>query len=278
MRFFKKRTSKLRDMLGGYELPSFPTISMRVLGLLRDPDSEMAEVAEQLQNDPAMLVRVLRTVNAAAYGLHTQISNVNHAVTILGRSRLESIILALSVTDILPVADIPWFDSKRFWSFASLRGNIARQLALRLHAATEVEAFTAGLLQDMAVPLIALAKKESYNAVLDRWGREKDTWLHTLEREAFGFDHTTVGCMMAEEWDMSAYLAEAIADHHKPVGDSRAEPAVMLVSFVRDSDRSEGMDILTSNCREQFGIDPESLSEMLDTATKDAEELAGMLQ
>ena len=68
-----------------------------MLAMLRDPESSMTDIAEQLQVDPGMHVKVLKTVNAAAFGLITRVTNLQHAAKLLGRSRLEAIILSHAV-------------------------------------------------------------------------------------------------------------------------------------------------------------------------------------
>ena len=65
--FLKKRKKnpgkKLRSLLGKFELPSFNATVMKVLSQLRDPDSSIKEIAGQVQIDPGMHVKTLRTVN-----------------------------------------------------------------------------------------------------------------------------------------------------------------------------------------------------------------------
>ena len=92
LNILKKRTKKdgqeLRDLLNGYQLPSFSAAVINVLGLLREPEASMNDIAKQLEIDPGMHVKVLTTVNSAAFGLSTKVANIPHAASLLGRSRL----------------------------------------------------------------------------------------------------------------------------------------------------------------------------------------------
>ena len=188
---------ELRDLLGGYEVPSMPSTAIKLLGLLRDPDVPMAEVASAVEMDPGLTVKILQLINSAAFGLLSEVSNLQHAVSLLGRSRLESLVLAFTAADRIP-ASVDCIQSRQFWGAAARRATLARVLAQHLHAATQAEAFTAGLLQDIAVPLLASKDPEIYSELLSKWHEESDLHLDDLERERFGHDHATVGALMAE--------------------------------------------------------------------------------
>ncbi len=154
---FFKRSQKdpreeLKVLLGDYELQSFPEAVMNVLGMLRDPHSETKDIADQIQMDPGMNIKILRLVNSAAFGLATKVSNLHHAVTILGRSRLESMLLTYAVATTVP-STLGCMDISRFWLASARRACLAKHIAMHLHAATQAESFTAALLQDLAIPL-----------------------------------------------------------------------------------------------------------------------------
>ena len=74
----KNNGQELRDLLSGYQLPSFSSAVINVLGMLRDPESAMNDIAKQLEIDPGMHVKVLTTVNSAAFGLTTKVANIPH--------------------------------------------------------------------------------------------------------------------------------------------------------------------------------------------------------
>ncbi len=178
----KSRNPKedLDDLLEGYEIPSFPTAVMKVLQMLRDPDVEISLIAEELQVDPGMTVRVLQMVNSAAYGSAQKVTDVAHAVTLVGRSPLEAMVISVAVKDIMPGRQQSGFDLDRFWLSSARRASAARLLSHHLHPATSSEAFTSGLLQDIAVPVLADLKGDAYCEIYQRWQNEDDLRLEDL--------------------------------------------------------------------------------------------------
>jgi len=216
--FFKKRSSdtrqELRNMLGNYEIENFPSAVMNVLATLRDPDSSITDIARQIEVDPAMHVRVLRTTNSAAFGLISKVSNIRHAANLLGRSRIEALVLSHAVTNVMSSDDNGCIDNKRFWVNAAQRASLARSIAQRLHPATQIESFTIGLLQNIAIPVLARFRDAEYRKVFEHSSRDRESRLHLLEQESFGYDHPAIGAMMTEVWNFPDYLTRAIAGHH----------------------------------------------------------------
>lgn len=282
LRFLKRRKKDpkeiIRELFGDTELPSFPSTVMEVLGLLRDPESEISEIEIKIEHDPGLSVKVLRTVNSAAFGLTKRVSHVGHAVSLLGRSRLESIVLSLAVNAALPNESESGFDHVGFWKTATRRACLAKLLAHQLHPLTEIEAFTAGLLQDMGIPLLAMKKRSEYIDVYRSWQNNPLSSLEELEHEAFGFDHTEVGAIVAETWELPQYLIDAISGHHTWDGEHHVEEAVQLVSLLRDSSIDDGSATLIEVGGKDFGTDDDLLAQMVEQAIEEANEYYQMLR
>ena len=269
---FWKRSSdpkaKLVDRLGEYELPSFPAAAVSTLGLLRQ-DAPMAEVAESIMTDPGLSVRILRTVNSAAFGLRQKASNLQYAVNLLGRSRVESLVLVAAVGEALPAPDD--FDLRGFWRTAAHRACLARKIAASVSPATELECFTAGLLQDMAVPVLVTSLPGYPGLYSDAIGGDQPG-LPEYERKILGYDHAEIGALMAETWDLPESLIAAIAGHHG-TGDC-APDAVEAVAQVRHGEPSNELEAFRGHCRAHPRLGVLDLDAVIDGASGETAELA----
>lgn len=204
---------ELADALGGASLPSFPAIQMQVLQAIRKDVAPLSRVGDMVMQDPGLSTKVLSTVNCAGFGLKRRVDSVAHAASLLGAARLESVVLAVAVAECLPGRSSQGFQPRRFWRAAARRATTALALADLLHPASRSVAFTAGLLQDMAVPLLATHRSDQYGPLLEAWLADGGS-LEALERSELGWDHAQVALWVSSAWSFPEGLGYAIGGHH----------------------------------------------------------------
>ena len=281
LNIFKKKQidpkEQMKAVLGEYQLQSFPVIVMNALEKVRDADASNPEISDLVATDPGLSVRLLTTVNSAAYALRHKVSNVDHAVSLMGRGELESVLISMAVHEVMPAENIPGFDAHRFWGAAARRAALARGLADLIDPSSRSESFTAALLQDMAIPILAQQRADDYGPVLERW-HANGADLATLEREAFGWDHATVAMWMCDDWGFPDRIAEAIGAHHGTDDDELvALPAVSLVSVLREQDdATSGVEQLIENACENYNLPEEQVIELVDSSFAAAEDISRM--
>ena len=142
----KNPASQISRLIGELNAPAFPGITLKILERLRDPDVDMGSVAEALQWDPGLVAQVLRTVNSAAYGPASEIADVRHAASYMGRAGLEQVVTLLAVKKAIPSTPTKGFTPGAFWLHAGTRAALARQLSDKIHPAQSSAVFSAGLL------------------------------------------------------------------------------------------------------------------------------------
>tara|TARA_R110002126_G_scaffold41590_33_gene121033 strand:- start:5580 stop:6434 length:855 start_codon:yes stop_codon:yes gene_type:complete len=276
---FKKKSpgpvTRLDQVLEAAETPTFPQLTLKILGKLRDVEVDFSEIAESLQWDASLVAKILRTVNSAAYGTAASIVDVRHAVSFLGRAQLEQLVIALAVKDSLPIEASPGFVPARFWQVASFRAALSRTLADKLHPARQAESFTAGLLQDMAVPLLAHAHSEEYGKVLLEWHGSTNRTLEDIEQSVFGWNHAEIGGALGREWCLPASLIDSIQDHHRDdLKDDQVLPAVKLVSHLRETEANVAIEAMIETARSDYGLSPDWTQDALEACAQQAMELA----
>ncbi len=279
---FLKRKNKdpraeLRGVLGEYELPTFSGVVMQTLEMLRDPSATPASIAAVLSADPGLSVRVLKTVNSAAYSLRHTIVSLDKAVALLGMSAVESLILSVAVSSALPSGATQGFEATRFWRASARRAATARALATRLHPATAAASFTAALLQDMAVPVLATERSATYGPLLEHWHNSEDD-LAALEQAEFGWNHPEVATWMCSEWTLPEEMGASVGAHHGVHNDGNRDldcpPAVALVSAIRETDDPKAMEQLVEAVRGECGLPADDIVELLELSFDSADDLA----
>ena len=257
----------IAGVLDGYELPSFSQVVVTALDELADPDVSLGNVAAILQNDPGLSVHLLRLANSASMGLRSSVDSLDRAVAMLGRNQIESILIGRAVTNSISPAS-PLIDERRFWVTAATRAVVAAHLAAVLDPARRSEHFTAALLQDMALPVLA-DHVEGYDTVLAGWYDGTIEDLDRAETDAFGWDHGAVAAYMCQTWGFPENLVASVKTHHTA---DDASPAHLAGGW-HEVDEARGPRLLADRAA-SIGLSDEQITELLDHALSQVHEVA----
>ncbi|MFK5925954.1 MAG: HDOD domain-containing protein [Desulfuromusa sp.] len=268
----KRVTTQLQD----FDIPSFSSAVINLLGKLRNPEISVNDLATELELDPGLHIRVLKTVNSSAFGLSRKVSNIKHAVNLLGRGRLESLVLSVTVKNNLATTQqTAWLDMPQFWKTASRQAAVARILATALHPNTQSDVFTIGLLQNMAIPVLANREGERYHTLYTRWQNEEID-LAEQEMQLFGIDHATLGAQMAEHWGFPESLIMGIGEHHQL--ENQAIPlSVKIAALMKQNPNDDSTAELVQRASQLFDLDSEKLLPLIEQALAQSSELSEAL-
>lgn len=261
---------RLMRVLGDAPIPVLRHSAMAVLTLLRAPDNGMATIARAASQDAALSIAILRRVNSPAAGLRRAVPNVQHAVSLLGRASLESIVVSEMVRDAVPRRSAPGFEPNRFWAAASRRSLIARELATILDPGNAMVAATASLLQDIAVPLLVHRQREHYAPVLQQWHADGGD-LSIREKETFGWDHSNVGEWLCKAWKLPAELTALIGEHHSP---GSCPAPVALVAALGEVPSDDDIDRLVALGEDRCNTPPDVIIRALRLANAPLQDVA----
>lgn len=250
-------------------LPTLPVVAMELLEKTSNPDVEISEIAELIQNDPGLAGKVLKTVNSSFYGLPKPCPSIDRAIGMLGLRAVKSLVLGFSMVNMTNGAD-DGFDMDAFWRRTILASSAARQVVTKAGVGEADEAFAAALFQDMGMLAIFAAEPKAYAPMVSRAG-VYHTRLYEAEQKQWGFNHTTIGAELAERWRMPEQIVASIRYHHNP---SDAPQHLELVQAVALGS------IIARTVIE--GVDGLAFSELLDKASAwfgwNQQDIAGMLE
>jgi HD-like signal output (HDOD) protein len=149
-----KRAEILERVLGTGSVPSMSPLAVRLVEMAADDRSSAQDLANIIEQDPGLTARLLRLVNSPALRRsEDEITNIARAVVLLGLREVRIMALSISLRDTLPLKK-GGQDFHLFWRSSLHRAILARETASRLALATKDEAFVAGLLLEMGLPLL----------------------------------------------------------------------------------------------------------------------------
>lgn len=202
-------------------LPTLPAILRRLNQAVADPEANAARIAGIIQDDPAMMARILKVVNSAAYSSDgTRVVSLQEAVARLGLRGVQNVALSTSVFQTFSGTRTAVFSCEEFWRhsicvgigvnilFEHTRENISGSY-------TPDILHLCGLLHDIGKIIFAHSFQELFAQALER-SKSGNIPLFQAEREMLGSDHGEVGAWLAEKWNLSPEVAEAVRWHHDP--------------------------------------------------------------
>lgn len=269
-----RATGVLDELLDGYSLPSFPRVITRAIERVSGDDADMGAVAEILKDDPGLSVRLLRLVNSASFAPRWPIVDLHQAVMMLGRNQLESMLISMAVNRTLPKGPTPGFESSAFWAAATRRATVAATYANLFDPSRRSENYTAALLSDLALPVLA-DQTPGYVDVLTE-ASDRRVSLIELEDERYGWNHQTIGALICESWEFPSQLTDAVGAHHDPVAASDILPIVKVVATVRDFGDPANREAFLSDVTTTFGLPAVQAAPMLEDALADAAATASL--
>lgn len=211
------------------DLPTLPSVAMELNRMLQDLNTPIDKLVEFLEQDQALVVKLLKLVNSSFYGFKSRIANLRHAVALVGYSTIQNAVVAVSIIDCVKVKNsVDNFNISSFWTHAIGVAVMSRYLAVRTKLVTSEDAFTAGLIHDIGKIVLLNSFPDVFVSLLHTM-REKQISFYAAEREANTCPHTQVGGLLARRWLLPDILVRAIQHHHGTAAQDRANLLAGLV-------------------------------------------------
>jgi HD-like signal output (HDOD) protein len=202
---------------GKVELPTIPRVVERLIAALRDPDVDTRKIGESLAQDPVLSAKVLRLANSSFFAGQRSMASIDAAVAMIGTQALNRLIVACGVSASFKA--IPGIDLRIFWRDALVAATAAGKLAPRLGADAE-EAYVCGLLHATGHLILCQTYPDIANAMFTGFAVMRGAELATIENDAFGIDHPTVGALWVETIGFPQAVADTIRQAAQPLAAS----------------------------------------------------------
>jgi HD-like signal output (HDOD) protein len=200
------------------ELPPFPPIATRLLGVLANEDSGLRGISDLINQDAAFASEVLRMANSPLFGLRSEISTVLQGVAFLGIERVKGLAFTVAIRGYLRRA-LTHDALRRSWRHNLACSLIAEELSGRLFL-DSAQGYTAGLMHDIGrLAFLAAYPKECVN--LFEAAEENLSDVRECERAMFEIDHCEAGCWLVKEWRLPAEFEDYTLRHHEPIATGR---------------------------------------------------------
>ena len=206
-------TGDFAAMFKDVEIPPLPEAVTRLIQEINNPEPDIDRLAELISSTAGVAAKVIQTVNSALFSLKIPVTNVKHAVSLLGIQQIRSITLACAAMEALPQPQSDFFDPEAFWTDSLLQAMLSRSFAKKRFPNQSEDVFTASLLTDVALPVLLCVWSEYYEPVIKEW-RQSPRRLSEIEREHFGWDHAQASAWISQAWGFPEELVCYLAAHN----------------------------------------------------------------
>lgn len=199
-------------------IPLVPTSIMTLQTVISDEKSSSADIKQALRQTPNIAMGVLRIANNLRVSSVPEFSNLEHAITFVGRKTLNDLIL----TETLQEFDFKtnFFAKDDYWQESILTGKICEFLAEKYaRDVSKDEAYIAGCLCNIGKVVSAICFPNITDDVARQTvnPRRPRTWTGG-EDNIRAISHVTLGEIAASLWGFPEYVVHAISYHHSDPG------------------------------------------------------------
>lgn len=198
-------------VVGNKSIPPMPGAAQKAFKLSTDPNAEARDFIDIIESDEALSARVIKIANSVFFDRGHQSKTIEESVTVIGINELRCLLSSTSLAEIFP-SNNPGRQS--MWAHDVATGLISKAISARLGPLDADLAFLCGLMHDIGKLLLMQRASENYSKVF-KMVEENGEDFCRAEEKVFMFTHNDVGQLIAEKWNFSPELADAIASHHQ---------------------------------------------------------------
>jgi len=232
----KLEISKLFEQI--HNIPQVPEVVRVLISQLNDPDANFNDIAKNIEKEQLISLKVLRLVNSAHFGLSKKIGSIDNAVSMLGMTKLKTLVIASGIVNSMP--DIPNFDISTFWSDSFRTATYAKWLAEEAGLEDSDMIFTAGLINGLGTILLYLGDSKAANEIQQHVKAGENRYQYETKR--LGFSSLDVCVELCTRWHFSDELTDTISQSEKPLATDKVSlPAcvVYIARYISESKNSE---------------------------------------
>ncbi len=193
------------------QLPPVLSVIRRLLAVLRDPNSDVADLARLVRADTALAAQTLRLANSPLFARHQRVGSIEEAIQHIGSNELMRMVSTLGARHVvsrdLPIYRVP---ASLHWQHA-LAVAVAGEETAGRYGLDAGAIYLAGLLH--TVGMVAL------NGIALARGlppRPEEVRLREWECEQFGEENPEVAARVMRAWNFPEDLAATVAARYTP--------------------------------------------------------------
>lgn len=210
-------------------LPADLRVLSKLNELLRDPNSELDELAALLRRDVTLAAHIVRISNSASYGGGRSISSIEEAVNLVGFGEILKLVGTATAGRMSESALLCYDISAKLLRDNMLYAAFAAE-ALAVPAGIDPRvAYNAGLLRGVGLMVLDRAGRRDA-ATTPLYSPTRWTDFLSWEKSVFGIASCDVTGTLLDDWGFPAEIANAVRAHYLTQPSDLEQPLAVLLN------------------------------------------------
>lgn len=207
-------TAKEKQILAKVNIPPRPQALMKISQEAKQAEPNIKIIADAISEDAAISAAVLQVVNSAAFRRAKQIESIHQAVMTLGIKRIFPLVKAVALKSALPESS----DLNEFWKSSAMVATACSVYSTLIGRPELTDnAYMLGLFHNAGVPVM-LQSFDDYHDLLIKGITDGWEDISDLEFNKYHTSHTTLGALLAQQWQLPKAMIDVIYYFHDTEG------------------------------------------------------------
>lgn len=260
-KYIKRRMSQL------HRLPAMPAVAVKILKVVAEPETKIADLASLIEIDPSMSAQVMRYARSSYFGYQGKVDSIQKAISrVLGFDVVSNLALGIAAGRAFKLNTDGPLGINKFWKTAVFTAALSQSLAricqpVKLNSGT---AYLAGLLHNFGILVLAeLFQNEYYliNKLITSFPDQPLDQLENIliqanesnhqnteqEQSTTLLSHTYLGSWLMKYWNMPETIIITNSEHHNPDYTGQDEHYVWLLRIVLNLLGDQGIGDIGTN-------------------------------
>lgn len=196
----------------------FPPVLYKVATAIKEKGNvPLFKLGQDIAKDPVISAQVLSTVNSPMFGIKQKISDIPHALSLLGLEEVSYIIFRLVSKSMSMGAKTALkshlYSPKKNWLHTLKTAHLGRLLARQNNLPFQQECYLAGLMHDIGKNAIGVCidKVDELKIIKEMYKQKEQVEAETV---VLGFNHAKCGFQILKKMKLSLDILQAVSRHH----------------------------------------------------------------
>jgi len=205
-----------------------PGVAMKILDMVADPETTSGDLEMVVRGDISLVASVLKLANSAFYGVRRQVDSLHHALLLIGKSEVQSLVLSKVMFQAFKVPD--GFEKELLvgvWRH-SLECALAAETIGKQIGEDSPVFFLGGMMHDIG-KLVVIKNFIQDIDELKHYGELDEEQGLEVEHDTLGCGHDELGAMLLHRWMFPEEIEEILREHHNYAGIAACRKSVQVM-------------------------------------------------